>query len=120
MSNLIIYLLIAFSLTCLIEIVPLFFVKSNKIKWICSSVLCNFITNPLLNILLLLFSLIIVNDIVLYGLLITLEILAIAFEAFLYHNITDNSIKKCVTISAVCNCISFAFGLILENLIEKL
>lgn len=118
MISLLKYILFALALTCAFEIVPLLFVRGNKKKWIASSLLCNVITNPIINIIFMLVALAIENENVTFGILILLEVLVVAFEAFLYHNITDESIKKCIKISFVCNLFSFVLGLLLFNLVE--
>lgn len=118
MAILLQYILSALVLTCVSEIVPLLFVKGNKKKWITSSLLCNVITNPIINILYMLMVAVIENDIIIFGILIMLEVLVVVFEAFLYHNNTDESIKKCTIVSIICNVFSFVLGQGLFYLLE--
>lgn len=118
MDEIIIYLLTACLFTCIIEIIPLVFVKGDKRKWISTSIICNVITNPIINILMILLSLVIFNNVLLCVLLILSEIAIIVFEAFLYYNIMDASVKKCAIVSTVCNFISFTLGIILWQLLD--
>lgn len=109
-------LFIALFLTCAAEMLPQLFLKERK-KLILSGLLCNAITNPLLNVtVLLLYAF--VNDIwVLYSIIILLEVVVLFAEAGIYKLILDKPFKICLTVSAVCNAVSFSVGLI-WNLIQ--
>ncbi len=104
-------LFIALLLTCAAEILPQLFLKERK-KWILSGLLCNAITNPLLNVsVLLLYAF--VNDIwVLYSIIILLEVVVLFTEAGTYKLMLDRPFKICLSVSAICNSVSFAIGLI--------
>lgn len=112
-------LLFLCSVTCLIEMIPLSFLR-NKSKWIKTSLICNVVTNPLINVALALLSTVI-NDALLYIVItVVLEIAVIAFEAFIYYNVMDESVRKCLLVSLLANFCSFAVGAIAFFALEAL
>lgn len=111
MEKVVFLLLVALFTTCVAEILPQLFLKERK-KWILSGLLCNAITNPLLNVtVLILYAFI--NDIwVLYSIIILLEVVVLFAEAGTYKLMLGKPLKMCLTVSAICNAFSFAIGLI--------
>ena len=114
MGGIILILLILCIATCIIESIPFLFLQ-GKSKWIKTSILCNFITNPILNLILALLTVFITNNSVLIIIAVILEIAVIIFEAFIYHNVTDEKFRSCLILSALSNALSFGIGLILSN-----
>lgn len=96
--------------TCIIEMIPLLILK-NRGKWIKTSLLCNVITNPIINLLLGILTCITTNNIILILATVVLELSVVGFEAFIYYNVMDARVKKCVVISLLTNICSFAIGL---------
>ena len=94
--------------------IPFLFLK-NCSKWIKASFICNFITNPIINLILALLTLLVTNNVVFILIAIVLEIAVIIFEAYIYHNIMDENMVKCIILSALCNILSFGIGLLLSN-----
>ena len=89
------------------------FTKSAKMLW--RSVLCNLLTNPALNgILILLTDFgVISTRAAYYTVLAILEILAVAVEALCYKLMCGWNVKKSLAVSAVLNVASFAMGLLI-------
>ena len=113
--NILLKLLIA---TCVFEIIPLLFFKSRG-KRIATSLLCNVLTNPLLNVILFLVAGFISNQATYILIVLVLELAVVAFESFIIYNIMNESATKCIKVSAVCNAFSFTMGLIVAFL-EKI
>ena len=107
--NILLKLLIA---TCVFEIIPLLFFKSRG-KWIATSLLCNALTNPLLNVILFLVSGFISNQAIYIVIVLVLELAVVAFEGFIIYNVMNESVAKCIKVSVLCNAFSFTMGLIL-------
>lgn len=117
MGTIIFILLLLCAGTCLIEIVPLLFFKNAK-KWIKTSLLCNVITNPIINLVLALLTLVVTNEVLFIAIAIIMEIAVIVFETFIFYTVTDESLKKCIMVSVLINLCSFAIGLLLTGLLE--
>lgn len=117
METIITFLVIICVLTCIIEIIPLLFLK-NRWKWIRTSLLCNVITNPIMNTILAILAIYVTNLIVYAGIVIILEIAVIMFEAFIFHNVMDESMKKCMVISVIINICSFIVGALIIYAID--
>ncbi len=113
MEKVVFLLFAALLLTSAAEILPQLFLNERK-KWILSGLLCNAITNPLLNVtVFILYAFI--NDIwVLYSIIISLEVVVLFAEAGTYKLMLDRPFKICLSVSAICNSVSFAIGLILN------
>lgn len=117
MGTIIFILLLLCVGTCVIELVPLLFLKDAK-KWVKTSLLCNVITNPIINLVLALLTLLIANEILLIAVAIILELAVIAFESFIFYTVTDESLKKCIIVSLLINICSFAIGLLFTGILE--
>lgn len=105
-------LLSALILTILIESVPLLFLSPRK-KWLSVGLLCNVLTNPLLNCLRILFYSLYPNDTALTLLTVCLEILIVFAEGCFYSKLLRISNQKGFYASLLCNCISYLLGLLL-------
>ena len=117
MTEILIILALLCAGTCVIELIPLLFVR-NSGQWIKASLLCNVITNPIVNVLLALASLVVSDRAIYIAIMILLEVAVIAFEAFIFRQVTGESVQKCILISAMINLCSFAVGLFLSILLN--
>ena len=83
---------------------------SRSRRFVYYSLLVNLLTNPALNVLLIVAASLL--DASAYiPVLITLELLAIAVEALVYRKLCDYSTGKAFAISTLLNAVSFALGL---------
>jgi len=107
-------ILLPFLLTVVIECVAVLIIFRQK-AYVYYCVLCNLLTNPAMNLLLLIF-------VSLFGLrayypvLIPAEIAVIFVEAAVYDYICGIGMKKAVKLSAFLNVISFSAGLLINSL----
>lgn len=111
-------LLYAFGLTAIIEGSLIFLMTKNK-KCVYHSIFCNLITNPLLNILLMfgiLGSGAYVNGIPSVQ-MISLEVIVVLIEAFIYYLYKDFKYGKALLISFALNVCSVGIGMIMNTLI---
>lgn len=102
-----------FILTLFIEglIIFLLYGKKNLVYY---SILCNMLTNPALNLLLLF-----VTNTLGFGYwisLIILEIIVVLIEAFIYKLLGNMKATKALFISALLNLISFGTGVLVHSL----
>ena len=104
-------LLVYFILTCLIEGGTILLISKNK-KYIYYSLLCNMLTNPALNYILVIY-------VGFFGgkdynlVLAALEIIVVAVETVIYKLTTKDSLWKSVGMSLACNVASLGTGLLL-------
>lgn len=84
---------------------------SRKKEWVYYSFLCNLLTNPVLNAVLL--ALYNFTQLGYYGPLAVLEILAWLAEALVYVRLCGFSRRRGLAVSAVLNGLSFAVGLMI-------
>lgn len=96
--------------TIAIESLPLLFLKPRK-DWVRTGLLCNVLTNPLLNSLRILIYSFYPNEQFLLILTLCMEILVALGEGWFYRELVHVSAKKALWISALCNCLSFGIGL---------
>lgn len=97
-------------LTCILEMIPFFFFRNSK-KWIKASLICNLITNPIVNLILTLINTVISDDTRMIIIAIVLELLVVAYETFLYMQLTHEKLGKCLIVSLLVNILSFGLGL---------
>ncbi len=102
----------ALVLTVAAESIPLLFCKPRK-DWLTAGLLCNFATNPLLNILRILFYSLWSNLTALLYLTIFLEVAVVFVEAWLYRLLTDASRSQSFFLSLLCNAISLILGILI-------
>ena len=112
MTTLLYSLLSALVLTIVIESIPLLFCKSRK-DWLAAGLLCNCATNPLLNILRILFYSLWHSLTALHCLTLFLEVVVVVTEAWLYTLLTGSSRQRAFFTSLLCNTLSFAIGLLI-------
>ena len=101
-------------LTVLVEgVLVLVFIKRRKTFY--HSVLVNMATNPLVNLLLILWASFVTLPTVPYYYFATafLEVAAIITEWILYYKMGDFGIKKALLASLMLNAASFSFGLLI-------
>ena len=101
-------------LTVLVEgVLVLVFIKRRKTFY--HSVLVNMATNPLVNLLLILWASFVVLPTVPYYCFATaiLEVAAVITEWILYYKMGDFGIKKAFLASLMLNAASFSFGLLI-------
>lgn len=97
--------------TILLEGIPVLFLK-NKRAWWKASVLCNVVTNPALNVIMLLLPPPLHEDGPVACIVALLEVTVVFLEAWFYRLMLENSYKNCFLFSLVANGISFAAGCI--------
>ena len=100
--------------TVLIESVPLLFFSPRK-KWLSVGLLCNVLTNPLLNCLQIVFYLLWPNTVALWSFILILELLVVWGEAWFYRNLLKVTSGKSLWVSLLCNGLSFGIGLLLYS-----
>ena len=102
-------------LTVLIE-GALVLVFTKKKSTVCHSVLVNMLTNPLVNLCLILWSNFIPLPAVPYYYIVTaaLEISAVITEGTLYYKMGDFGIKKAFLASFALNAASYSFGILIQ------
>lgn len=90
------------------------FLVSRRLKYVWYSVICNLLTNPVLNLVMLLCAPFFADShIFAYALLALLELLAIAVEGIIYRTLTDMSTARAMMLSLLLNTVSFLSGVIL-------
>lgn len=108
-------LIVNLLLTMLIEgALVLIFIREKKAAY--HSVLLNMLTNPLLNLILIIWSATTLLPFVPYYYILTgiLEVLVVFAEAILYNKMGDFGFKKAFFASLMLNAASFSFGLFIQ------
>ena len=100
-----------FILTCLIEGGTILLISRNK-KYVYYSLLCNVLTNPALNYIMMLYGAFFGEEYYLVVLAV-LEGIVMVVEAIVYKSTSKDSILKSIGLSLVCNAASFCVGLLL-------
>ena len=100
-------------LTILLESIPVLFVRDRK-EWWKASVVCNIVTNPIANVMMLLASALLPSRDWDIPFLLALEITIFFLETFFYHRMLSRSYPACFAFSLAANLISFGFGLCLQ------
>ena len=104
----------ALILTVVIEGVVIV-MMTKSVKWLLFSVPVNALTNPVLNLCLLLVSVYSGNLILYITVLVLGELSAVAGEAVLYRAFTGESLKRCFFRSAIANAVSVGLGFIIMH-----
>ena len=110
--NIILVIVAAFVLTALIECGLAMLFKSKRLVW--AVFLCNLLTNPLLNLILLLYNNFIGRNHY-WTLVIILEIIVVAGEVFLIKAMAEYEFKKAAVLSLLFNGCSFLAGFLLTH-----
>lgn len=100
-------------LTCFVEGL-IIYILFQKMKFVYYSFLCNMLTNPTLNLLLLLLLNLCGYEYY-WIFLIVLEIVVIMIEAYVYSLLCNLIKVKALCLSALLNLASFLFGLLIFN-----
>lgn len=114
--NLYVVVLLNFLLTALAEGIGIFCITRSR-KFIYYSFLCNLLTNPLLNLLLLLSGQWLGQG-AYYPCLVLLETMAVLAEAWVYSLLGGVSRRKALWMSLLLNAFSFLLGLVLNLLVS--
>lgn len=105
-------MLLAFIITAAVEGIAAF-LYFRSIRGVYCSFVCNMLTNPMLNVILLLATANFGTTIYV-PLLVLLELIAVLAEAKVYSNIMASvNFKKSIVISACFNALSFTIGIFL-------
>ena len=112
MGSFLFLLLFCCGATIVIEWIPLFFISRRK-GWLKASILCNIVTNPLLNTLLCLFAAFTKSDTAFLVITIMLEIGVVFLEAWFYKRLMRERFVKCFGVSLLANGLSFGIGMVL-------
>ena len=105
-------LLLCFLVTVALESIPALCLPQGKAWWKVS-LLCNTLTNPLLNVLLLIGRALISNPVAVALLLLFLEAGAVLVEAYVYKDFLKKAYKACLLFSVIANVFSFTAGSLL-------
>ena len=105
-------LLPALLLTIVIESIPLCFFRPRK-QWLKVGLLCNALTNPLLNCIRILIYSLYPNATILLIITVCLEIIVVSSEAWFYQNLVPVYRVKALWVSLLCNGLSYTLGVIL-------
>lgn len=103
-------LLYVLILTIIIEGIVMLIMTRSK-KWVYYNLLCNMLTNPLLNLSLFAMSLTLGKN-AYYITLVIGEIIVLFGEAWLYNLMTSEKFKVCFIRSLVTNCCSLLIGML--------
>lgn len=90
-------------------VISLIYRKKNYFWY---SVLCNLVTNPALNLIMLLCSPYLSRAMG-YCLLALLELIAVVTEGIIYRALIQKSLTRCILLSLALNAVSFLAGVIL-------
>lgn len=111
MIGILLLLLICVVATIIIEsVIPKFILFKNKTAFR-ASLICNIITNPILNTILLICGCYISEKTHMLILTILLEIIVVFVEAYIFKTMLEESFVKWFIISFVLNTISFLIGI---------
>lgn len=95
--------------TIFLEAIPIAFVREKK-QWWRASILCNVVTNPILNILVFLLTAYMRSYELTMFLFVLLEIAVVFLEAYFYHRMLNKPYKQCLLFSFIANLISVGIG----------
>ena len=109
------YLVVLCFATVLLESIPILFVR-DRMAWWRASVICNIVTNPLLNVIVLLLSVYLPNEILLQPTVLILEGIVVFAEAYFYQRMLDQAWVPCLLFSLIVNGISFGIGTVLFSM----
>lgn len=108
MIEILLYLALCFAITVLLESIPILFLREKKAWWK-ASLICNVITNPTLNLIILLLTWLLWRqnwDTLRFA----LEMTVVFLEAFFYHRMLGKGFVRCFLLSLIANAISFVIG----------
>ncbi len=114
MSMFIYALILTCAMTCLTEIVPMLFFKERK-GLVKTSLLCNIVTNPVLNAIVAMVLVGTNNYTAYYIVLAILEITVVFVEGLYYKHFVGIKYKKSLVISLIANVCSYVVGTIVNE-----
>ena len=103
-------IVLALALTIVVECGLSLFFRSKQLTY--AVLLCNLLTNPLLNLLLLLFVMFFGREFY-YVVLVALELVVVGVEAFVIRLLTDYRPAKALLLSFFFNAASYSVGLLI-------
>ncbi len=112
---LIFYLALVCLITVLLESIPVLFVR-NRSAWWRAGILCNVVTNPIINLLMLLVNTYIPNQGLTAGITLLLESAVVITEAWLYRKMLHKSVRICFVFSLIANALSWSIGAVFLQL----
>ena len=115
MIKILLVLAICCAATIVLEGIPILFLKSKKAWWK-ASILCNVVTNPLLNVIVLFLPVVLDDYLLIAWLVMALEVVVVFFETWFYQLMLEKSCKKCFLFSLIANGFSFVVGSVLNIL----
>ncbi|OPZ93854.1 MAG: hypothetical protein BWY74_00973 [Firmicutes bacterium ADurb.Bin419] len=98
-------------LTCIFEGIIIFFLFRKR-EYVYYSFLCNMLTNPVLNLLLIFLYRIFRHNSYYVGLII-LELMFVLVEAYVYTLLCNFKVQKALLLSFLLNGVSYALGTVL-------
>ena len=116
MNDAVLLLIRALLLTIVIE-GAVIIIMTRSVKWLLFSIPVNALTNPVLNLCLILVSVYSGNRILYITVLILGELMAVASEATLYKAFSGDTIRRCFLRSTVANAVSVGLGFIIMQFI---
>ena len=105
-------LLLCYLATLALESIPALCLPQGKAWWKVS-LLCNTVTNPLLNVLLMMGRVLIPDPVAVALLLLLLEAGAVLAEAYIYKDFLKKAYRPCLLFSVIANVFSFTAGSLL-------
>ena len=114
MSKFIIALVVTCALTCIAEAVSLLFF-GDRWRLVKTSVLCNIVTNPVLNVIVAMVLVYTNNYTIYYVILALLELLAVFVEGLYYKHFCEINLKRALLISLLANVCSLVVGTVVNE-----
>ncbi len=114
MNRFIVALALTCALTCIAEVVPLLFIK-NRWSLVRTSLLCNVVTNPVLNVVVAMVLVGTNNYTAYYLVLALLEITVVFVEGLYYRHFVGIEYKKAFLVSLIANVFSYLVGAIVNE-----
>ena len=119
MPSLLLFLAVLCTATILLEAVPVLLVKDRKAWWK-AGLVCNVVTNPVLNVVMLLVTALLTDSGFVFPVLMVLELTVVFLEAWLYRLLVGKPYLHCLAFSLVANAVSFGAGILLDRAAAQL
>ena len=98
--------------TIILESIPVLVVH-HKLAWWKASLICNVVTNPILNVVIFLLTAILQSNDVIYPVILVLECAVVLIEAYFYQRMLNSRFTACLVFSLIANLLSFSAGMFL-------
>lgn len=115
MIGILILLAVTLGITILLESIPAL-LTAQKLQWWKASLVCNVVTNPVLNVLVLLIGAIFAVDDIRTPIFLVLEVAVVFFEAWIYRRMLGRPYWVCLLVSFGANLLSFGIGLAFQGI----